>query len=115
MIHSIRQTSSRDDPYKSCVVSVQGPNHPAMINEAKREATRFLKEPFVNLVASDAGNAQVVAVERYVPHLGVKPRPVAWSMTVTVKLDPEIVKERRQRIRELQSGAHPEDPEKDVT
>lgn len=108
-----RQISAEDDPAKACEVLVFGPNHTAMVIAAKREAARFLKEPFVNLVATHAGMATVAAHERFIPHLGVEARPVLWRMSVTVRLDPQIVKARREEIRAArgESPAPDEDEE----
>jgi hypothetical protein len=102
--------SSPDDPAKACVVQITGPNYVAMVMAAKKEAARFLKEPFANLVATPNGTANVDAVERYTAHLGVEPRPIRWRMSVTVRLAPEIVKARRERIRAAR-GESPETPE----
>lgn len=98
MIRSVRDASLVDDPYKACVVEVTGHNHTAMLIEAKRRAAQFLKEPFVNLRASDAGNARPIERERFVAHLAVERRVILWEMTVTIKLAPEIVKSRREKL-----------------
>ncbi len=103
----VHRTSAADDPYKACIVEVEGPNQAAMVVTAKQEAAKFLREPFRSLVADGMGSARVVAYERFVQHLGVPARPIRWAMTVTIKLDPQIVKERREHARLLQAGEHP--------
>ena len=113
MIQRVWPTSPDDDPYKACAVEVTGTNRTEMIIEAKREAAWFLHEPFADLRASDSGNAQVRAYERFVPHEGVRRQPISWSMTVSVKLNPEIVKARREALRDRDAGEHPVDPDEE--
>jgi hypothetical protein len=111
MIPRVQGTSRPDDPAKSCVVDVEGSNHMQMLIAAKKTAAKFLSEPFDNLVARAASTASPTAYSRFQSHLGQDRTPIRWKMTVTINLDPEIVKARREAVRQKAQAALPLRPE----
>jgi hypothetical protein len=102
-----RSPEDRDDPYRSCTITVEGDVASQLVDLAIDRAVIFLGEPRGNLYAAHVGNATPVKHSPYRQHLGVSPLITRWQATITVRLLPEIVRERRERAEEARGDADP--------
>lgn len=84
------------DPYRSCQLDVEGPEAGQLVEQAVRRAAVFLTEAESDLYAAHVGMAHPVARSKYRPHLGVEAPVTRWRATITVRLLPQVVAERRE-------------------
>jgi hypothetical protein len=92
----VTQQPDRHDPYRSCQLDVEGPDAGKLTEQAIRQAAVFLVESEADLYAAHVGMAHPVARSKYRPHLGVEGAITRWRATITVRLLPHIVEERRK-------------------
>lgn len=85
-----------EDPSRSCIFRVRAPTEAALTTQAIAMAARFLGEPSCNLFVSHVGSAQPTRYCDYRPHLGVPRKVLEWEASLTVRLLPEVVEERRK-------------------
>lgn len=85
----------KSDPHRTCTVHVEGVNAAHLVDAAIKMAAMFLNESAENLFASHVGSATVLQRSKFRPHLGVQGHPIRWQATITVKLDPDLVRDRR--------------------
>lgn len=85
----------KHDPYRSCQLDVEGPDAGKLTEEAVRLAAVFLVESREDLYAAHVGMAYPAARSKYRPHLGVEAPITRWRATITVRLLPRVVDERR--------------------
>lgn len=88
---------SRDDPYRQIVLDVEGPRADELPDDAVRQAALFLRENISDLYAAEVGRIVVAERSQFRRHLGEQGAVLRWKCSVTVRLRPEIVRERRDR------------------
>jgi hypothetical protein len=98
------QPPEKSDPYRSCIIDVEGPRADLLVDEAIRQAAVFLRELPADLYAANVGQAMATQRSKYRRHLGEQGAAIRWRATITVRLRPEIVKQRR--------GEPPDPPER---
>lgn len=84
------------DPARSCRISVTAPTIQELQLGAILTAAGFLGEDPDNLWVSYTSEAEVARHSRFRRHLAEVERPISWRATCTVKLKPEVLREREE-------------------
>lgn len=86
--------NAQDAVAQVCVLDVTGLTLQSMLATARQQAAQLFDEDPDDLLAEPVEPPQVVARQRFVPHLGHARVPLRWRAQIAVQVHPDVLASR---------------------